>query len=64
MGSITLAHEPLAKAGGFLHVSTYFGDAVREGMTTAHVWEAMRAQGFAGRAAELLVGGQSGAVPA
>jgi len=42
VGSITLAHEPLAKAGGFLHVSTYFGDAVREGMTTAHVWEAMR----------------------
>jgi dienelactone hydrolase len=42
VGSITLAHEPLVRAGGFLHVSTYFGDVVREGMTTAHVWEGVR----------------------
>jgi hypothetical protein len=42
IGCITLAHEPLAHTGGFLHVSTYFGDVVRAGMTTAHVWEALR----------------------
>jgi dienelactone hydrolase len=42
IGAITLAHEPLAQCGAFLHVSTYFGDVVREGMTTAHVWEAVR----------------------
>ena len=44
VGCITLAHEPLVRAGGFLHVSTYFGDVVREGMTTAHVWESLRAK--------------------
>lgn len=44
IGCITLAHEPLAQAGAFLHVSTYFGDVVREGMTTAHVWESLRAK--------------------
>lgn len=44
VGCITLAHEPLARAGGFFHVSTYFGDVVREGMTTAHVWESLRAK--------------------
>jgi hypothetical protein len=42
VGSITMAHEPLASAGGFFHVSTYFGEVVRTGMTTAHVWEGMR----------------------
>lgn len=44
IGCITLAHEPLARSGGFLHVSTYFGDVVREGMTTAHVWESLRSK--------------------
>lgn len=42
IGCITLAHEPLARAGAFLHVSTYFGDVVRAGMTTGHVWESLR----------------------
>ncbi len=40
---ITLAHEPALRAGVFLHVSTYFADVVRTGMTTAHVWESLRA---------------------
>ncbi len=35
---ITLAHEPALRVGVFLHVSTYFADVVRMGMTTAHVW--------------------------
>jgi pimeloyl-ACP methyl ester carboxylesterase len=35
---ITLAHEPALRAGVFLHVSTYFADVVRMGMTTSHVW--------------------------
>ena len=39
---ITLAHEPALRAGAFLHVSTYFGDVVRTGMTTMHVWESLR----------------------
>jgi hypothetical protein len=44
VGFITMAHEPLVRAGVFLHVSTYFADVVRTGMNTAHVWEALRAQ--------------------
>jgi hypothetical protein len=36
---ITLAHEPALRAGVFLHVSTFFGDVVRTGLSTAHVWE-------------------------
>src|SRR5438105_5343600 len=43
VGFITMAHEPLVRAGGFLHVSTYFADVVRTGMNTAHVWEGLRA---------------------
>jgi hypothetical protein len=42
VGFITMAHEPLVRAGVFLHVSTYFADVVRTGMNTAHVWEALR----------------------
>ncbi len=42
VGSITMAHDPAVRAGGFLHVSTYFADAVRTGMSTMHVWEGMR----------------------
>jgi hypothetical protein len=42
IGYITLAHEPALRAGAFLHVSTYFGDVVRTGMTTMHVWESLR----------------------
>jgi len=43
VGFITMAHEPLVRAGVFLHVSTYFADVVRTGMNTAHVWEGLRA---------------------
>lgn len=39
---VTLAHEPALRAGVFLHVSTYFGDVVRTGLTTAHVWEGLK----------------------
>jgi dienelactone hydrolase len=41
---ITLAHEPALRAGVFLHVSTYFADVVRLGMTTAHVWASLEGQ--------------------
>jgi hypothetical protein len=43
VGFITLAHDPLVRAGAFLHVSTYFADVVRTGMNTTHVWEGLRA---------------------
>ena len=39
---ITMAHEPALRAGAFLHVSTYFGDVVANGLTTTNVWEQMR----------------------
>ena len=42
VGFIAMAHEPLVRAGAFLHVSTYFADVVRTGMNTAHVWESLR----------------------
>jgi len=42
VGSITMAHDSAVRAGAFLHVSTYFADAVRTGMSTMHVWEGMR----------------------
>ena len=42
VGFITMAHEPMVRAGVFLHVSTYFADVVRTGMNTAHVWESLR----------------------
>src|SRR5262245_6542911 len=44
IGFITLAHEPALRAGTFLHVSTYFRDGVRTGMTPLHVWEGLRAR--------------------
>jgi hypothetical protein len=44
IGSITMAHDPLVRAGAFLHVSTYFADVVRTGMNTSHVWEALRSE--------------------
>jgi len=44
VGFITLAHEPLLRAGAFLHVSTYFADVVSTGMTTMHVWEGLRSK--------------------
>jgi hypothetical protein len=42
VGYITLVHEPVVRAGGFFHVSTYFADVVSQGMTTSHVWESLR----------------------
>ena len=42
IGSITMAHDRAVRAGAFMHVSTYFADVVRTGMTTAHVWEGLR----------------------
>jgi hypothetical protein len=42
VGYITLVHDPRVRAGGFFHVSTYFADVVSQGMTTNHVWEALR----------------------
>jgi hypothetical protein len=44
VGSITMCHDKLVSASAFLHVSTYFGEVVRTGMTTAHVWEGLRAK--------------------
>jgi hypothetical protein len=43
VGAITMSHDRLVRAGAFFHVSTYFGDVVRTGMNTAHVWESLRA---------------------
>jgi len=42
IGYIAMAHDPAIRAGGFFHVSTYFADVVRSGMTTNHVWEGLR----------------------
>jgi len=39
---IAMAHEPALCAGVFLHVSTYFGDVVRTGLTTSLVWASLR----------------------
>ena len=39
---ITLAHEAKLRASVHLHVSTYFGDVVANGLTTSNVWEALR----------------------
>jgi hypothetical protein len=44
VGYITLAHDSAVRAGGFFHVSTYFADVVKVGMTTNHVWEGLRAK--------------------
>jgi hypothetical protein len=44
IGYITLVHDPAVRAGGFFHVSTYFADVVKLGMTTNHVWESLRAK--------------------
>lgn len=41
---ISLAHEPALQAGVFLHVSTYFADVVRTGLSTAHVWASLERQ--------------------
>ena len=38
---ITLCHEPALRAGAFLHVATYFGEVVVNGLTTMNVWDSM-----------------------
>lgn len=40
---ITMCHEPAIRAGAFLHVSTFFGEVVSQGLTTMNVWEPMKA---------------------
>lgn len=42
IGFIAMCHEPALRAGAFLHVSTYFGDVVANGLTTMNVWESLR----------------------
>ena len=42
IGFITMCHEPAIQAGAFLHVSTYFGEVVSQGLTTINVWEPMK----------------------
>jgi hypothetical protein len=39
---VTMCHEPALRAGAFLHVATYFGDVVANGLTTLNVWESLR----------------------
>jgi hypothetical protein len=39
---ITTCHEPGLRAGAFLHVATYCGDVVANGLTTMNVWESLR----------------------
>ncbi|HTU33474.1 MAG TPA: hypothetical protein VMF66_06695 [Candidatus Acidoferrum sp.] len=39
---VTLCHEPLLRAGAFLHVATFYGDVVANGLTTMNVWESLR----------------------
>jgi hypothetical protein len=39
---VTMCHEPLLRAGAFLHVSSYFGDVVANGLTTMNVWESLQ----------------------
>jgi len=39
---VTLCHEPLLRAGAFLHVATYFGEVVANGLTTMNVWESLQ----------------------
>jgi hypothetical protein len=42
IGFNTMCHEPALRAGAFLHVSTYFGEVVANGLTTANVWESLQ----------------------
>jgi hypothetical protein len=44
IGFIAMCHEPAVRAGAFLHVSSYFGEVVANGLTTANVWGAMKEQ--------------------
>jgi hypothetical protein len=39
---VTMCHEPALRAGAFLHVATYCGEVVANGLTTMNVWESLR----------------------
>jgi hypothetical protein len=39
---VTMCHEPALRAGVFLHVATYCGDVVANGLTTTNVWESLQ----------------------
>ena len=41
---VTLCHEPALRAGAFLHVATYCGDVVANGLTTMNVWESLQSK--------------------
>jgi len=41
IGFLTFVHEPRIRVGVYYHVSSYFGDVVWEGLTTAHVRRAL-----------------------
>ena len=59
IGFITMCHEPALRAGAFLHVSTYFGQVVAHGLTTANVWESLQQEITVEEAHALLVAHQS-----
>lgn len=40
---LTFIHEPLISVGVYYHVSSYFGDVIWEGLTTAHVRRGLEA---------------------
>lgn len=39
---VTMCHEPAIRAGAFLHVATFCGDVVANGLTTMNVWESLQ----------------------
>jgi hypothetical protein len=44
IGFLTFVHEPRIKVGVYYHVSSYFGDVVWQGLTTAHVRRALETE--------------------
>jgi hypothetical protein len=44
IGFIAMCHDYAVRAGAFLHVSTYFGEVVAHGLTTANVWQSLQKQ--------------------
>lgn len=42
IGFIAMCHDPALRSGAFLHVSSYFGEVVANGLTTANVWGSMQ----------------------
>ena len=41
---VTMCHESAIRAGAFLHVATYCGDVVANGLTTMNVWESLQSK--------------------